>query len=77
MVAPPCAPFAERVTVTFRAWWWWWWLKGGEKRGGMGVLGLEGVVWETMLSFLSCHMPPEDILGIDKDLNVSCGRYSV
>lgn len=48
-VVPP----SQRVTVTFRA----WWFKGAEKREGRGCWELEGVVWETMLSFLSCHMP--------------------
>lgn len=40
------------------------------------MLGLEGggVGNNAVLSALS-HAP-KDILGIDKDLNVSCGRYS-
>lgn len=70
MSTPP-APPSWRMTVTFRA----WWLNVG--RGGNGVWGIGkgGVGNNAVLSVLS-HAR-NDILGIDKDLNMSCGRYSV
>lgn len=52
-------------------------VEGGREEGGPGVLGIGrgGVGNNAVLSVLS-HAR-KDILGIDKDLNVSCGRYSV
>lgn len=51
-------------------------VEGAEKGRGGGVgIGRGGVGNNAVLSVPS-HAR-KDILGIDKDLNVSCGRYSV
>lgn len=53
-----------------------WLAEGKGEEGGRGGAGIGrgGVGNNAVLSALS-HAP-KDILGIDKDLNVSCGRYS-
>lgn len=52
-------------------------VEGAREEGGTGVLGIGrgGVGNNDVLSVLP-HAR-KDILGIDKDSNVSCGRYSV
>lgn len=52
-------------------------VEGGQRRGGMlGLEGGGGGVGNNAVLSVPSH-GRKDILGIDKDLNVSCWRYSV
>lgn len=61
------SPLLQTVTVTFRA----WMAEGSRGEGGMGVLGIgRGGVGNNGVLSVQSHVC-KDILGIDKDLNVS------